>query len=77
MVTVYTVDMSSYHRRNRQFEDRLAVRHDELRSAAVTVNDRGEVIVASLPYLLFPSAECAEKFVKRILLQREPSRRTR
>ena len=69
--------MSAYHRRNRQFEGRrLAVRHDELRSAAVTVNDRGEVILSALPYLIFPSTDCAEQFVRRVLLQREkPIRR--
>jgi hypothetical protein len=63
--------MSAYHRRYREFEGRLAVRHDELRSAAVTVNDRGEVILSAVPYLIFPSTDCAEQFVRRVLLQRE------
>jgi hypothetical protein len=59
----------AYKRRNHDFNARLAVRHDELRRAAVAVNGRGQVVISAIPYLIFPSTGCAEQFVKRVLLQ--------
>ena len=61
--------MSVYRRKDATFNARLAVRHEELRRAAVTVNGQGQVVISAVPYLTFPSTDCAEQFVKRILLQ--------
>ena len=65
----------SYRRKDATFNARLAVRHDELRlelrRAEVTVNGQGQVVISAIPYLTFPSTDCAAQFVKRILMQSE------
>lgn len=69
--------MSIYRRKNHSFNSRLSVRRDELRTATVDINERGQATIACLPYLTFPSVDSAEQFVRRVLMQREPSRRSR
>ena len=71
VVTVYTEVMSTYHRRNRQFESRLAVRRDELQAATVNPDAKGRVVISALPAYTFPSIDCAEQFLRRVLMQRE------
>jgi hypothetical protein len=75
VVAVYNEVMSTYHRRNRQFESRLAVRRDELQAATVTRDETGRVVISALPAYSFPTQDCAEQFIRRVLMQREPSGR--
>lgn len=77
VVAVYNELMSTYHRRNRQFESRLAVRRDELQAAIVTRDEQGRVVISALPAYSFPTQDCAEQFIRRVLMQREPNRRSR
>lgn len=68
----------TYHRKNHSFNQRLAVRRDELKHATVNRDEQGRVTLSVLPYLVFPSADSAEQFVRRVMMQREkPSRRSR
>ncbi|MGD0163703.1 MAG: hypothetical protein ABSB39_14650 [Candidatus Sulfotelmatobacter sp.] len=69
--------MSTYRRKNHTFNSRLAVRRDELKDATIDRDEQGRVIVSALPYLIFPTADSAEQFVRRVVMQREPSRRSR
>jgi hypothetical protein len=71
VVVVYNEVMSTYHRRNRQFESRLAVRRDELQAATVTRDETGRVVISALPAYSFPTQDCAEQFIRRVLMQRE------
>jgi len=61
--------MSAYHRRNRQYESRLAVRRDELQAATVTRDETGRVVISALPAYSFPTQECAEQFIRRVVLK--------
>jgi len=67
--------MSNYRRKNDGFNSRLAVRRDELQAATVNRDTHGGVIISALSYLVFPNVDCAEQFVRRVLLHREPNRR--
>jgi hypothetical protein len=67
--------MSAYRRKNSAFNSRLAVRRDQLQAATVNPDAQGRVTISALPYLVFPSVDCAEQFVRRVLMQREPNRR--
>jgi hypothetical protein len=69
--------MSTYRRKNHSLNQWLSVRRDDLKAATVARDEQGRVIVSALPYLLFPSTDCAEQFVRRVLLQREPGRSRR
>lgn len=66
VVTVYTESMSIYRRRNREFEDRLSIRNDELKSGIVTKDEQGKIILSALPYLQFPTQASAEQFLRRV-----------
>jgi hypothetical protein len=67
--------MSAYRRKNHNFNSRLAVRRDELKAATLNRDEQGRVVISALPYLVFPSADSAEQFVRRVVMQREPSGR--
>jgi hypothetical protein len=58
--------MSAYHKRNRDFEDRLAVKADELKASTVTSDERGRVVISALPAYTFASREDAVRFLKRV-----------
>jgi hypothetical protein len=59
--------MTTYKRKNHSFSQRLAVRHDELRSAAVTSDEQGRVTISVLPYLRFATASDAQRFLRRVV----------
>jgi hypothetical protein len=61
--------MSVYRRKDAAFNTRLAVRHDELSDSrtAVIINGQGQVVILAIPYLTFPTTDCAERFVRRVL----------
>ena len=67
--------MSTYRRKNHSFNSRLAVRRDELKAATLNCDEQGRVIISALPAYTFPSIDVAEQFVRRVLMQREPSGR--
>lgn len=69
--------MSVYRRKNHNFNERLSVRRDELRAATLDRDERGRVTLSALPHLIFPSTDCAEQFVRRVLMQRETIRGSR
>ncbi len=58
-----TVNDMAYHRRNRQFESRLAIRRDELQAATVTRDETGRVVISALPAYSFPTQDCAEQML--------------
>jgi hypothetical protein len=68
VVNVYNELMSTYRRKNRTFNSRLAVRRDQLQAATVNRDAQGRVVISALPAYSFPTQECAEQFIRRIVL---------
>jgi len=66
---------TTYKRKNHNFNERLAVRRDELNEATITVLPNGRVVLSALPAYTFPSQECAKQFVRRCLWSKPSKRR--
>ena len=66
--------MSVYRRRDQSFNERLSVRSEELKTV-VTQDEQGRVILSALPYLKFPSQDCAEQFLRRVVFNSNKPRR--
>jgi hypothetical protein len=58
--------MTAYRRKNHAFNSRLAVRRDELQAATVNTDERGQVTITCIPYLIFPNQDTAQRFLQRV-----------
>ncbi len=57
--------MTTYKRKNIRFNERLAVKADELKQATVTCSE-GRVVISALPAYSFASREDAARFLRRV-----------